>query len=30
MSPKQTRLAPFAAFIAENDARDLPKMRAVR
>ena len=23
------RLAPFAAFIAENGGRDLPKMRAV-
>jgi hypothetical protein len=24
------RLAPFAAFIAENGGRDLPKLRAVR
>jgi hypothetical protein len=27
---RYARLAPFAAFIAENGARDLPKMRAVR
>ena len=27
---RYARLAPFAAFIAENGGRDLPKMRAVR
>jgi hypothetical protein len=27
---RYARLAPFAAFIAENGGRDLPKLRAVR